>query len=318
MYESGQKACVLEVSSHALALGRVNGLQFDGAAFTNLSRDHMDFHKDDEDYFQTKAQLFQLLKSNGIAAVNIDDPYGQRLSKGENYTSFSFGFSDQAMVQLVDWTMDINGMKLNIRTESDKLEINTTLISRFNVENILAATTCALALGIPIEKIKSGIEKVKRIPGRLEVYHIKSGVVAVIDYAHTPDALRKAQEAVRAITEKRLIVIFGAGGDRDRGKRPQMGQAVDELADVAIVTSDNPRTEDPQQIINDVQKGMMGKTDQITIVDRRQAIYEAVKIAGKGDIILIAGKGHETYQDVNGVRSDFDDALVVQDAVKNV
>ncbi|MBN2710687.1 MAG: UDP-N-acetylmuramoyl-L-alanyl-D-glutamate--2,6-diaminopimelate ligase [Calditrichaceae bacterium] len=318
MYEAGQKACVLEVSSHALALQRVAGLCFDAGVFTNLTRDHMDFHPDEEEYFQTKLKLFDLLKSNGKAVVNADDAYGRRIQKEKITDAVSYGFSEKAMIRLLDWKMDIKGMQLQISDGEQTTRIDTKLISKFNTENILASFAAGMALGISAAIIKQGIEKVTRIPGRLEVHQISPGIAAVIDYAHTPDALQKAQEALKALVEKRLIVVFGAGGDRDRGKRPLMGAVVEKLADLPIVTSDNPRTEDPQRIINDVLSGMSENSEKIIIPDRKKAIYEAVKIAQPGDLILIAGKGHETYQEINGKRFDFDDALIVQEAAKNV
>ncbi|MEJ2053895.1 MAG: UDP-N-acetylmuramoyl-L-alanyl-D-glutamate--2,6-diaminopimelate ligase [Calditrichaceae bacterium] len=245
-----QKAAVLEVSSHALALHRVEGMPFNTAVFTNLSRDHLDFHKDEEDYFQTKAKLFDLLKPGGVAVINSDDPFGVRLGGMTDRPVITYGMSDSAKVKAKDWQIAVNGMKLNIDTPAGKLEINTKLIGRFNIHNILSAVSAGIANNFDLAVIKSGIEKVELIPGRLQSTEIKNGVIAVIDYAHTPDSLEKALQTLRQVVQNRLIVVFGCGGDRDKGKRPQMGRIAEDLGDVVIVTTDNPRTEKIQKLLS--------------------------------------------------------------------
>lgn len=313
-----QKNCVLEVSSHALSLSRVDGLRFKAAIFTNLSRDHLDFHKTEEEYFEAKAHLFSLLESDGTAVINGDDPWGLKLIDKLSGDIITFGFDSSTDLRATSWQMDIKGMRFKIENGTGVLPISTKLISEFNVQNILAAVGIGIALGIPKDIIKRGIEKVEYIPGRLEVHEILPGIVAVIDYAHTPDALSKALQAVRKITERRLIVVFGAGGNRDKGKRPQMGRIASDLADTVIVTSDNPRAEDPGEIIQDIVTSMPDNENRVVIIEREKAIAHAVSIAREGDVILIAGKGHETYQDINGVKHDFDDRVVVKKAAANV
>jgi UDP-N-acetylmuramyl-tripeptide synthetase len=213
--------------------------------------------------------------------------------------------------------MDIRGMRLKLRTPQGEMDIRSSLIGEFNIYNILSAAAAAYALGIAKEDIINGIAALKNVPGRMQSFEIKPRVLAIIDYAHAPEALRNALLTVREITENRLIVVFGAGGDRDRGKRPIMGAIAEELADIAIVTSDNPRTEDPDFIISEVVGGMKFEDKRIVITDRRKAIAEAVKISQAGDVILVAGKGHESYQEINGVRSDFDEEKILREALNH-
>lgn len=309
-----QKAAVLEISSHALALHRVDGMPFDTAVFTNLTRDHMDFHKNEQEYFETKAKLFSMLKPSGNAVINIDDPYGRRLRNKFKHVTITYGFDAKAHVNINNWQMRMTGMHLNMSTPNGKLEIDTKLIGEFNIYNILSAVGVGIARKLQLASIKLGIEAVDHIPGRLQNFEIKNGVVAVIDYAHTPDSLEKAIRTLRKVVKNRLIVVFGCGGDRDRGKRPQMGRIAEILGDIVIVTTDNPRTEKPENIIDDILRGMSFKEKQIVISDRREAIYKAVQIAKKGDIILIAGKGHEQYQEINGVKYDFNEFAIIKDA----
>ena len=311
--EQGQKACVLEVSSHALDLHRVDGLRFDVAVFTNLSRDHLDYHKTEQAYFEAKARLFKLLGKGGRAVVNLDDPYGRQLVEQLPFSALTFGFTKEADVRAEKWQMDANGMDIVLNTPQGVIKVHSRLISEFNVKNIMAAAASALALGIDEDKIRLGVENLEYVPGRLENIKVKDGIQVVVDYAHTPDALQKALQAVRAITKGRLIVVFGAGGDRDRGKRPQMGKVAQEEADRIIVTSDNPRSEEPGAIIKDILKGIK-KDERVEVIeDRREAIHHAIAIALPGDLILIAGKGHEKYQDIKGVKHPFDDVAVARE-----
>ncbi len=318
MEENGLKSCVMEVSSHALSLHRVEGLQFDAALFTNLGRDHMDFYRSVEDYFSAKAKLFGKVKENGAAVINDDDDYGRRLIKKVQGRVVTYGIAGDAQVTVLQKTMNIQGTKLLIGTPNEKFEVRSKLIGEFNVYNILSAAATAYALGIGKEAVIAGIGALERVPGRMQSFEIKPGVLAIIDYAHAPEALKNALMTVREITEKRLIVVFGAGGDRDRGKRPIMGQIAEELADLVLVTSDNPRTEDPKAIIDEVVSGMKIPQKRKVIVDRRKAIAEAVRIAHKGDVVLVAGKGHESYQEINGVRSEFDEEKIIREALNYV
>lgn len=318
MAASGSRSAVLEVSSHALALNRVDGLPFDVAVFTNLTRDHLDFHKTEEAYFEAKAHLFSLLKKEGAAVLNLNDMYGRRLAESLNGNILTYGFDSAADVRIQNWSGSISGLQIELQTRDGALRLNSKLIGAFNVFNITAAAAAGIALGLSIENIRLGIEKLEAVPGRLQVYPLKYNVNAVIDYAHTPDALEKALQALREIAPGRLIVVFGAGGDRDAGKRPLMGKAAEANADVCIVTTDNPRTEDPKAIIEDILQGMSDGNKRVVIVDRREAIGYAVKTAQANDTILIAGKGHETYQDINGVKYDFNEVAVLKEAAAHV
>ena len=318
MEKNGLKSCVMEVSSHALSLNRVDGLKFDAALFTNLGRDHMDFYDSVEDYFSAKAKLFYQVKKDGAAVINYDDPYGQRLMEMIEGRVVTYGLNKEAQVTVLEKSMDIRGTKLLVRTSENSFEVRSKLIGEFNIYNILSAIAAAYAMDIPKEAIISGIGALEMVPGRMQSFEIKPGVLAIIDYAHAPEALKNALMTVREITEKRLIVVFGAGGDRDRGKRPLMGQIAEELADVVIVTSDNPRTEDPQAIINDVLSGMKLPEKRKVMADRRQAIAEAVKMAQQGDVVLVAGKGHESYQEINGVRRDFNEEKIIRESLNYV
>jgi len=317
MEEAGQKACVMEVSSHALSLQRVSALRFRAAVFTNLTRDHMDFYKDEEEYFKAKAMLFEQLKSGGRAIVNVDDPYGMRLLREKTMDAITFGFSQQAMIRAVDWKLESSFMNVVLTTPEGQLNIRSRLISEFNVQNIMAAVATGIALGIKPEALKKGIENVSNVPGRLETYELKPGVLGIIDYAHTPDALQKALQALRPMTDRQLHVLFGCGGDRDRGKRPQMGKIAEQYADRIIVTTDNPRTEDPRKIMDDIVAGMSFPEKRRELIDRREAIHLVVKQAKPGDVILIAGKGHEKYQEIHGVKYDFDEASILIEAAKH-
>lgn len=313
MQKKGDKACVLEVSSHALALSRVLGLEFKAAVFTNLSRDHMDFHPTMEAYFKDKAKLFDQLSEDGPAVINADDVYGKRLSQSIN-NHVAYGHSEQCDVFLKKQDLAADGTHLQIATTVGDIDIHSRLIGDFNTDNILAAVAVATALKIDRENIKKGIENLNAVPGRLEPYDLKSGALAVIDYAHTPDALEKALTTVRKITQNKLMVVFGCGGDRDRGKRPEMGKAAQQYADILFITDDNPRTEDSRSIIDDILQGVQQNENVNIIYDRREAINAAVRRAGRGDVILIAGKGHEKYQVIGKVKHDFDEVAIIREA----
>ncbi len=310
------KACVMEISSHALALNRVDGLRFAVGVFTNLTRDHLDFHKTFEDYFASKCHLFDLLLPDGTAVVNMDDEYGKKAIDRIRQTVLTFGQNPLADVHPLKTRVTLQGIEMTCATPFGSIDIRSALTGDFNVQNILAAVAVGLALHIPLNAIRAGIASVTHVPGRLESYEIKPGVRAVIDYAHTPDSLQKALKALRPMTEGRLLVVFGAGGDRDRGKRPLMGQVAESLADVVFVTSDNPRNEDPQKIIDDIVQGMHDAGKRRVILDRKEAIFAAVQEARPGDVLLVAGKGHETYQIIKGKKFDFDEVAILKEAAK--
>ena len=318
MAESGQKAAALEVSSHALALQRVEGLRFDAAVFTNLTRDHLDFHKTEEAYFQAKAHLFDLLKPTGVAVLNLDDAFGRRLIDLLPSQKVTFGFNPRADVHVESWQGDISGTQVRLNIAGTAVQIRSKLIGAFNVGNLAAAAAAGVALKLDLQTIRAGLEQVPFVPGRLQAYALPNKVTAVIDYAHTPDALEKALQALRPLTQGKLLALFGAGGDRDRGKRPLMGKAAEALADFTIVTTDNPRTEEPEKIINEIVDGMSQPEKRVVISDRREAIAHAVTMARPGDVLLIAGKGHETYQEINGVKYDFNEADILRKAAAHV
>lgn len=311
MQKAGNKACVLEVSSHALALNRVDYLQFDAAVFTNLSRDHMDFHPSMEDYFAEKSKLFSQLKKQGSAITNSEDAYGAKVS-GPKTLTFAAGVS--ADISAVEWQSTAAGTQLTVDTPSGEFELQSALIGDFNVYNLMAAIGVGVALNIPLATIKKGLEKQKSIPGRLQTLPLKNNALAVIDYAHTPDALEKAMTTVRKIAKGRIMLVFGCGGDRDKGKRPQMGRVAQKTADVTIVTDDNPRTENAEQIITDILAGM-DKDESVKVInDRREAITFAVKNSRANDVIVVAGKGHETYQLIGKIKHTFDEIAIIREA----
>jgi UDP-N-acetylmuramoyl-L-alanyl-D-glutamate--2,6-diaminopimelate ligase len=313
MYQNGQRGCVLEVSSHALALRRVNYLEFEAAVFTNLTQDHLDFHQNMDEYYSSKKRLFSLLKENGTAIINFDNEYGQKLMSELRGNKCSFGSKGSGFVLAKTWQSSIDGLQIDVSIGDELVTLNSALIGEFNVENILAAISTGVALGIDINTIKTGIEKVTNIPGRLESIALQNGVTAVVDYSHTPDALEKALKVLRKLTKNKLWVVFGCGGDRDKAKRPIMGKIALTLADQIIITSDNPRSEDPEMIISDIRSGIKERGDIKVEVDRRKAIQQALSGAGSGDTILIAGKGHEDYQEIKGVKYPFDDRLIVRE-----
>lgn len=317
MVQTGHDTCVLEVSSHALALNRVDSFPFKVGVFTNLSHDHLDFHKNVESYFQSKLKLFDLLTADGRAVVNLDDPYAERILERLRCPVFTFGFSEDTDVRALDWTMSAKGTRLNVRTSRGEMQIQSSLISLFNIQNILAAVATGIALGLENQAIVRGIADLKKVPGRLETYEIRPDTFAVIDYAHTPDALRKAAEAVRNITKNRLIIIFGCGGDRDQQKRPIMGRIAEQMGDHIVVTSDNPRNEEPEDIIREIVSGMSHSEKYKVITDRKEAIFYAVRMADAGDTILVAGKGHEPYQTIKGERLAFNEKELIQEAARH-
>lgn len=308
---AGCDAAAMEVSSHALAQDRVRGVLFRRAVFTNLTQDHLDFHAGFEDYFAAKKKLFTgYLASDGVGVVNLDAPYGRRLLeewKGARMT-FSRGETAEARgadVRALDKELSLEGTRLRIATSGGELTLDSPLIGDINVENLLAAAAFGVSLGLSHEVIARGISGVA-VPGRNEVFRLKNGAFAVVDYAHTPDALERVLRSLRTLTPGKLRVVFGCGGDRDRGKRPQMGAIAERLADEAIVTSDNPRTEDPGAILDAIVSGMRARA-ATTIPDRREAIRAGLRESAKGDCLLVAGKGHEDYQIVGTEKFHFSD-----------
>lgn len=323
MLNNGCTYAVAEVSSHSLALSRVYGTDFKTAVFTNLTQDHLDFHSDMEDYFQAKSLLFSGMSLHHTAVINADDKYGRRLLEMSKCRKYSYGIQGRADVRGENVSLTIEGIEFDLISPSGHAHIKSSLVGIHNVYNILAAAGAALSNNIPMDKISSGISSVTNVPGRFERINSGLGFSIVVDYAHTENALRLLLEAARQFSPKRIITVFGCGGDRDTGKRPLMGRTAVELSDYVVVTSDNPRTEDPDAIIQAVVSGITAAINQgaaraegyVIIPDRRAAIEEAIRIAEKGDIVLIAGKGHEDYQIIGRDKLHFDDREEANKAV---
>jgi UDP-N-acetylmuramoyl-L-alanyl-D-glutamate--2,6-diaminopimelate ligase len=298
----------MEVSSHSLDQKRIDGLEFDAAIFTNLTRDHLDYHGTMEKYFIAKAALMDYLKPNGYAAVNADDAAWNALP--QNRRKILFGVSPRADVRASDVEFSPGGSEWTLHYAGDSYHVSLPLIGDVNVHNALGAIAVGVTLGMPLSTLTSRLGDLPQVPGRLEV--ISQAPTVLRDYAHTPDALERALAAIRPFVSGKLILVFGCGGDRDRGKRPEMGAAAEEGADIAIVTSDNPRTEDPEQILDDIEKGMTPGTHE-RIESRRRAIARALKLSQSGDVVLLAGKGHETYQIRGTTKAPFDEKQIVRE-----
>jgi UDP-N-acetylmuramoyl-L-alanyl-D-glutamate--2,6-diaminopimelate ligase len=321
MADRGCGACAMEVSSHALSLHRVDGMTFAAGVFTNLTRDHLDFHTNMEAYFQAKRRLFEMLPRDAPSLINLDDPRGPALVKlaGRPVT---YAINRPADIMPGPLSFSLEGLTFDVRTPRGTLSVRSTLVGRPNVYNILAAVSVGTALGLPFDAIERGVTALAGVPGRFEVVSSpKDEVTVVVDYAHTDDALRNLLETARPLTRGRMITVFGCGGDRDRTKRPLMGAVAGRLSDVILITSDNPRSEDPARIIEEIQRGITPDTRRdssqrlLTIVDRLEAISTAIELARPGDLVLIAGKGHEKYQVIGTQVLPFDDVAVAREAL---
>jgi len=321
--DAGCKAAAMEVSSHALAQERARDLEFEVAVFTNLTQDHLDYHGTMENYFEAKAKLFEQLarqdkKKKPVAVINVDDRYGQKLiAKIKDKVSVvTFGTGVKADFRASNYRMEFGGTSYQLDARGKSYLVRVPLIGRFNVANSLAALATANALGIGLREAVVSLGKSPQVPGRLEMVPAKRQFQVFVDYAHTPDALLNVLKTLRELEPRRLIVVFGCGGNRDREKRPLMGQVVDQDADVAIITSDNPRKEDPDKIIAEIEKGFRG-THFEKITDRAAAISRAVELAQPRDIVLIAGKGHENYQEFADHTVPFEDIQVARRAIES-
>jgi UDP-N-acetylmuramoyl-L-alanyl-D-glutamate--2,6-diaminopimelate ligase len=302
----------METSSHSLDQGRLDGLAFAAGIYTNLTRDHLDYHGTMEAYLAAKLKLSTLLRQGGVEVVNADEPAWRALPSHAPRVTFARRDPD-ADLRAADEVLDALGSRFRLVGRFGEAEVRLPLLGDFNVENALAAAGCALGLGEPLSRVVERLEAAPQVPGRMEL--VSERPCAVLrDYAHTPDALERALRTLRPLTRGRLIVLFGCGGDRDRGKRPIMGRLAAELADLAVVTSDNPRTEDPDAIIDEIVAGM-GAGERLRITDRREAIGAALGAARPGDTVLLAGKGHETYQVVGTTKHSFDERAIVRDVV---
>jgi UDP-N-acetylmuramoyl-L-alanyl-D-glutamate--2,6-diaminopimelate ligase len=328
MIAQGCGACVMEVSSHALVLRRADHLRFAGGIFTNLTRDHLDFHGDMEEYFIAKRRLFELLPKGAVAVVNADDPRGSDFAAAA-MRPVTYGIDGPADVTPGPMSSSLDGLEFDARTPRGTLHIRSNLVGRPNAYNILAAVAAATALDLPFSAIEQGIRALDNVPGRFQV--VSSGaddVRVVVDYAHTDDALKNLLETARPLAAGRVITVFGCGGDRDRTKRPLMGAVAARLSDMVIVTSDNPRSEHPDQIIEDIKRGIVLPADRIgpkgqgpkvtpclAVSDRKAAIERAIREARAGDLVLVAGKGHEKYQVIGERTLPFDDVEVARAAL---
>jgi len=310
MVDEGVPAAAMEVSSHALALDRVAGCRFDVAVFTNLTQDHLDFHGDLETYFDAKKKLFTLRKPAGAAVVNVDDAFGRRLAAEAAPPVVTWSPSGaRADVRAQDVRSDLSGTSLAVVHAGGRFRISSALLGRFNADNLLGAAAAGLSLGVNAEEIADGCAAVTRVPGRLEPVEAGQPYRIIVDYAHTEDALKRLLLAVRDLTDRKIILVFGCGGDRDRGKRAPMGKVAGSLSDIAIATSDNPRSEDPEAILAEVEVGLVasGATNYLKVADRREAIRTAIDLANPGTVVVIAGKGHERVQVIGDRSVPFDD-----------
>jgi UDP-N-acetylmuramoyl-L-alanyl-D-glutamate--2,6-diaminopimelate ligase len=321
MADRGTSACVMEVSSHALELRRVDGMRFAAGVFTNLTRDHLDFHHDMETYFQAKRRLFEMLPPRTPSIVNIDDPRGASLA-ATTERPVTYALNRPADFSPGPVTYSLRGLVFDVRTPRGTLHVESSLVGRPNVYNILAAVSTTTALDLSFQAIERGISSLDGVPGRFQVVSPPGAdVTVVVDYAHTDDALKNLLETARPLTTGRMITVFGCGGDRDRTKRPLMGAVAGRLSDVIVITSDNPRSEDPLRIIDEIRRGLTADTRRasgqtvLTIADRHEAIVTAIDLARPGDVVLIAGKGHEKYQVIGSRTLAFDDVEVARDAL---
>lgn len=328
MVNAGADSAVLEVSSHALAMDRVGGCEFDIVVFTNLTQDHLDFHQSMEEYFQAKLRLFQqyvATKSKSSpkrAIVNIDDEWGQQILQQCSVPTWSYSIQGSADLQATDLSLSMKGTTFTALTPIGPMPIQTSLVGEHNVSNLLAAIGVAVECGLSSDIIQKSISAFGSVPGRFELVNEGQDFSVVVDYAHTDDALARLLAAAQALKKGRIITVFGCGGDRDRGKRPKMGQVAAKNSDLVFVTSDNPRTEDPSAIIHDIELGILAlpessRTSYRLISDRRNAIHAAIQEAGPQDLVLIAGKGHEDYQIIGVERHHFDDREVAREALTN-
>ncbi len=318
MANAGDRAAAMEVSSHALELERTRGLEWDVAVFTNLTQDHLDFHETMENYFAAKAKLFEGLarqtrKKQATAVINIDDRYGQKLVEliGDHGPVITYGFGRAATFRASNYRPELSGTSYQLDANGRSYLVRLPLIGRFNVANSLAALAATTALGVSLREAVLALAGAPQVPGRLELVPAKRQFQVFVDYAHTDDALLNVMKTLRELGPRKLIVVFGCGGDRDRQKRPKMARVASEYSDFAIITSDNPRKEDPEAILDEVEKGMRHQRYE-KIPDRAEAIARAISLAQPRDVVLIAGKGHEKYQEFADHTIPFDDVQVAR------
>ncbi|HEX5216515.1 MAG TPA: UDP-N-acetylmuramoyl-L-alanyl-D-glutamate--2,6-diaminopimelate ligase [Vicinamibacterales bacterium] len=325
MADRGCRACAIEVSSHALVLHRVANMRFAGAIFTNLTRDHLDFHGDMQQYFAAKRRLFEMLPADAPASINVDDPRGVELA-GTLPRVITYAIDKPADVRAVSIQSSLEGLAFTVQTPRGPIAMRSPLVGRPNVYNILGVVAVAIGLELPTDAIERGIAALERVPGRFQLVSAGTDDVrVVVDYAHTDDALKNLLETARPLASERLITVFGCGGDRDRTKRPLMGAVAGRLSDFVVLTSDNPRSEDPARIIEEIKRGLSPTAEPggpkrpgtpfVVHIDRRIAIEQAIRTAKPGDLVLIAGKGHEKYQVIGDRTLPFDDVDVARAAL---
>lgn len=327
MQAKGMDYVVMEVSSHALALNRVAGCEFDTAVFTNVTQDHLDFHKTFENYIEAKSKLFASLtlltncKENKTAVINIDDSAAKAMLAKSECRTISYAIHKNADLKAENINVLANGAKFSIHSNFANLDLNLKITGIFNVYNVMGAVGAAFAEGIKADVIKQTLESFESVPGRFELVDEGQTFSVIVDYAHTPDGLENILKTARQIAKQHIITVFGCGGDRDRTKRPIMGKIAAQLSDVVIATSDNPRTEDPEFILSQVEEGVLetiGDKKHKKITDRKSAIEEAISMASEGDIVIIAGKGHENYQILKDKTIHFDDKEVARDVLRRL
>lgn len=316
MVEAGSCAAVIEVSSHALHQGRTRGIDFRASVFTNLSQDHLDYHPDLEQYFLAKSLLFKGVGEGHFSVINADDPYGMRLLKMTSSRTISYGLSKSSEVSATWISLKNDASLIKLVYPEGEVELKLKLIGRFNVYNALAAFSTAWAFGVPPDTIRQGLEEFENVPGRMQ-FVVRTPIQVIVDYAHTENALQNVLVTLRPLVRGRIITVFGCGGDRDCTKRPKMGEVAGKFSDLVVVTTDNSRSEDPSQIVAQIEEGLRkGNTPFEKIFDRKCAIEFALGEAKTGDLVLIAGKGHEKFQEVGHARIPFDDVSVVEELMK--
>jgi len=328
MVEAGVEYVVMEVSSHALALDRVSGTEFDVGVFTNITRDHLDFHITFDNYIEAKAGLFRLLsrpeavKSSKTAVVNSDDPAAATILANSDCRQLTYGITQRADLQAADIDVRADGASFTVTGSFGSLPLALKITGIFNVYNTLAAMGAALAEGIDTSQIKQAVEEFRSVPGRFELVDAGQPFTVIVDYAHTPDGLENILKTARQFARRRIIVVFGCGGDRDRTKRPIMGKLAMQYGDVVIATSDNPRSEDPGSILREIEVGLKegcsSQKNYEIVTERREAIAQALRVAQPQDVVIIAGKGHETYQILKDRTIDFDDREVVREIIREM
>ena len=314
MASCGGEYVVMEVSSHSLDLDRVYGVEFETSVLTNITQDHLDFHKTMDNYARAKAKLFAVSKSS---AINMDADYADLCLESAKGTVLTYSLKNDSLIRAENIEMSERGVIFDIKINGEDAKMRLGIPGEFSVYNALSAICACINIGMDIEDIQKGLVLAKSVKGRIEVVHTNTPYTVIIDYAHTPDGLENIISAVRAFAKGRVITVFGCGGNRDSSKRPKMGLVAESLSDIAIVTSDNPRCENPEDIIRDILEGMK-KDNHTVICDRRSAIKHAMQIAEKDDIVILAGKGHETYQEIDHIKHDFDERVVIKEILEEM